>query len=214
MYFWIQKLDRTVICKNCQISPNTATKWKNKLQELITTDFDDDDDKQKNMIGGEGIIVEIDESKFSKRKYHRGKRVNGVWVVGGVERTEERRMFAATVLKRDEPTLTDVIRRFVLPGSTIYTDCWKAYKFDKENISMRHYTVNHSENYKETAPDGTVVHTNTIEGTWNGIKLSFAPSSRRKDDISGKLLEFIWCRKNEGHLWERLIYLIKTIKYD
>ena len=36
-------------------------------------------------IGGEGIIVEIDESKFGKRKYNRGHRVEGVWVVGGVE---------------------------------------------------------------------------------------------------------------------------------
>ncbi|KAG1267082.1 hypothetical protein G6F66_014076 [Rhizopus arrhizus] len=35
---------------------------------------------------GQPIIVEIDESKFGKRKYNKGKRVDGVWVVGGVER--------------------------------------------------------------------------------------------------------------------------------
>jgi hypothetical protein len=33
------------------------------------------------------FIVEVDESKFGKRKYHRGHRVEGVWVIGGVERT-------------------------------------------------------------------------------------------------------------------------------
>ena len=37
-------------------------------------------------IGGVGKIVEIDESKFGKRKYHRGRRVDGVWVFGGIER--------------------------------------------------------------------------------------------------------------------------------
>lgn len=37
-------------------------------------------------IGGPGRTVEIDESKFGKRKYHRGKRVDGVWVFGGIER--------------------------------------------------------------------------------------------------------------------------------
>lgn len=36
-------------------------------------------------IGCEGIIVEIDESKFGKRKYNR---VEGVWVLGMLERTK------------------------------------------------------------------------------------------------------------------------------
>ncbi|GFR31119.1 DDE_Tnp_IS1595 domain-containing protein [Trichonephila clavata] len=37
-------------------------------------------------VGGSGVIVEIDESKFGKHKFHRGKRVEGKWVFGGVER--------------------------------------------------------------------------------------------------------------------------------
>ncbi|KAM0688071.1 Phosphotyrosine-binding domain [Conglomerata obtusa] len=38
------------------------------------------------MVGGPGIIVEIDESKFGRSKYHRGHAVEGVWIVGMVER--------------------------------------------------------------------------------------------------------------------------------
>jgi hypothetical protein len=41
------------------------------------------------VIGGDNIVVEIDGSKLGKRKYHRGHRVEGVWVVGGIERTHE-----------------------------------------------------------------------------------------------------------------------------
>ena len=39
------------------------------------------------MIGGEGIVVEIDESKFGKWKYSRGHKVDDVWVLEIVERT-------------------------------------------------------------------------------------------------------------------------------
>ncbi|KAG1497181.1 hypothetical protein G6F52_012873 [Rhizopus delemar] len=41
-------------------------------------------------VDGNSIVVEIDESKCGKRKYHRGHRVEGVWMVGSVEKTPER----------------------------------------------------------------------------------------------------------------------------
>lgn len=37
-----------------------------------------------SMIGGKDIIVEVDESKFGKGKYKRGRLVDGVLVVGMV----------------------------------------------------------------------------------------------------------------------------------
>jgi hypothetical protein len=40
----------------------------------------------KVAIGGVGRKVEIDESKYGRRKYHRGHRVEGQWVFGGFER--------------------------------------------------------------------------------------------------------------------------------
>ncbi|GFQ64511.1 piggyBac transposable element-derived protein 4 [Trichonephila clavata] len=40
-------------------------------------------------IGGEGKIVEFDESKFGKRNYNRSHAVEGQWVFGGVERRSE-----------------------------------------------------------------------------------------------------------------------------
>ena len=47
-------------------------------------------------IGSPGIIVEVDESKFGKRKVTKncqGRKVDGVWVVGGVERTQKEDAF-------------------------------------------------------------------------------------------------------------------------
>jgi len=37
-------------------------------------------EEESEPIGGPGKVVEVDESKFGKRKYHRGHRVDGVWV--------------------------------------------------------------------------------------------------------------------------------------
>jgi hypothetical protein len=50
-------------------------------------------------IGGPGIV--------KKRKYHRGHKVEGVWVIGGVERTASRSLFVAVVSDRSALTILD-----------------------------------------------------------------------------------------------------------
>lgn len=49
------------------------------------------------MIGGSGIVAENDESKIGKRKYHRGKRFDGVWVFGGIESHNKKKWFFIAV---------------------------------------------------------------------------------------------------------------------
>ncbi|KAM0673920.1 hypothetical protein GVAV_002438 [Gurleya vavrai] len=51
--------------------------------------------KNKKMLGGNNIIVECDESLFGKRKYNRGRLRKQTWVVGFVEKTDERKVFFA-----------------------------------------------------------------------------------------------------------------------
>lgn len=77
-------------------------------------------------LGGPDKIVEIDESKFGRRKYNRGHRVEGQWVFGGIERGSGR-VFMVPVEKRDAATLLAIIQQWILPGTTIISDCWKAY---------------------------------------------------------------------------------------
>ena len=45
----------------------TVTNWLNYLREAVAFDILETDDGK---IGGPGRIVEIDETKFGKRKYH------------------------------------------------------------------------------------------------------------------------------------------------
>ncbi|KAG0417944.1 hypothetical protein DMUE_6411, partial [Dictyocoela muelleri] len=96
-------------------------------------------------IGGTGIIVEVDESKFGKRKYNRGHRVNGSWILGGVERGGDRKIFLDVIERRNAIILEEVIRRRINEGSIIYTDAWRGYS--NLNQYFEHYTVNHSVNF-------------------------------------------------------------------
>ena len=118
-------------------------------------------------VGGPGIIVEVDESKFGKRKYNKGHAVEGVWVGGGVARTADRELFLEVVEDRSAVTLTSVLKKHIIPGSIIHTDCWRGYSSRRINgFGCTHKTVNHAETY--VAEDGT--HTNTIEGNWRPMK--------------------------------------------
>ena len=176
-------------------------------KQLVSVSLNDDD----TLIGGPGIIVEIDESKFGKRKYHRGHRVEGVWVIGGVERSDERKMFAKVINNRSARTLLDVISSHVLPGSIVYTDLWKGYSQLENQLSMEHFTVNHSRTFVDPS---TGVHTNTIEGTWNAVKFSIAPRNRTRNSVEGHLLEFIWRRKHATDLWNGLMEAFRNVHYN
>ena len=71
--------------------------------------------------------VEIDESKFGKRKYNRGRVVDGHWVFGGMERTAGE-CYSVEVKHRDAATLLPIIQQHVRPGSIAYSDEWSSYQ--------------------------------------------------------------------------------------
>lgn len=204
-YFWLCKANYTSITQMTGHSPKTVTSYMNFFRELVIDTLQDDN----NIIGGEGIIVEIDESKFGRRKYHRGRIIEGVWVFGGIERTKEKKCFVKVVHDRTAKTLHDIILKHVAPGSIIHTDLWKGYLGITE-LGMIHKTVNHSENFVDP---NTGVHTNTIEGLWNGIKIQISSRNRTKDAITNHLLEYIWRKKNHNDPWAGLLHALRTTGY-
>ena len=85
--------------------------------------------------------MEVDEAKFGKRKYHRGHRVEGAWVIGGIERTPQKKVFLARVEDRSAGTLLRVLNSHLLPGTIVYTDMWKAYDGIESILGLAHFTV-------------------------------------------------------------------------
>jgi hypothetical protein len=205
-YYWLAGVPRNSIMTVTGHSPNTITDYVKFYRELIAATLDDED----TVVGGPGIEVQVDETKFGKVKYHRGHRVDGVWIIGGVELTEQRKIFVKKVNRRNKETIVDTLQRHVLPGSIVVTDCWKGYMGLSEQLPVSHITVNHSLNFRDQS---TGACTNHIEGTWSGLKGKTPIRNRTSTFIDLHLTEYIWRRKNENELWNKLLEALRTVGY-
>lgn len=185
---WTDNVQLNIIGKHIDVtSNNTLVDWSSFCREVcydaITT----------NMvpIGGEGQIVEIDESKFGKRKYNRGRAVDGQWVFGGIERSSGK-CFLVAVENRTRETLVPIIKKYILPGTTIMSDCWKPYDVLGQE-GYTHLRVNHSVEFVDAS---TGACTNKIESTWRAAKKHFpAGSGRRKHFFAGYLAKYVFFKK-------------------
>ena len=205
-YYWLSKCNYESILKITGHSSGTISNYMRFFRELVVASMDTND----TMVGGDGVKVFVDESKFGRRKYHRGHRVDGIWVIGGVDDSTERSMFAEVIEQRDQTSIVAALSRHVRPGSIIVTDCWRGYNGIAESLSSTHITVNHSIGFVNLENGAC---TNAIEGTWAGMKVRIPKRSRTTDFIGDHLMEYIWRRKNAENLWVGLLNCFSIIEY-
>ena len=62
MYHWAIKTPQKVVAKELDMSRNTLTAWFQKFRLLAVVAFD----KVNVVLGGQNVVVEIDESLFIK----------------------------------------------------------------------------------------------------------------------------------------------------
>ena len=113
------------------------------------------------LIGGPGVEVKINESKFGKRKYNRGRVVDGHWVFGGIERGS-RECFLVEMEKQDAATLCPHISQHVRLGIIVLGDELSSY--NQLSTGNTHLTVNHSLHFDDPT---TGTHTQGAEGMWS-----------------------------------------------
>ena len=200
-YMWVWKCDQQFIMRECRIgSTATIVDWCHFCREVCLTILEE----ESQPIGGEGKVVEIDESKFGKRKYNKGRRVEGVWVFGGIER-ESKKCFMVPVEDRSSATLLPIIHQYVLPGTKIMSDCWKSYSTLSEEGYI-HGTVNHSIEFVNSE---TGDHTQTIESTWRAVKRSLPRGGTVKGMYESYFAEYMFRRQYLDDSEDRFISFLK-----
>ena len=128
------------------------------------------------MLGGPGVIVEVDECHLHKRKYNRGNvlATEAIWAVGLIERRNDgqRRSAFMLTVRRNADVLIPFIQANVLPGSILISDQWKAYTDELERDYTR-FTINHSVEYGRVIFIGDLmiqINTNHIEREWVEVR--------------------------------------------
>ena len=76
-YLWLVGLNWTSILQFTGHAKQTVTNFLENLRQLVEVCVEFSQANEENKIGGEGIIVAVDETKFGRRKYHKGHRVEG-----------------------------------------------------------------------------------------------------------------------------------------
>ncbi|MGA2878034.1 MAG: IS1595 family transposase [Bryobacteraceae bacterium] len=158
----------------------------------------------------EGPTVEMDETYYGGvRKYGQGRPMRGdrgkTPIVGIVER--KGRAVARATQDATGATLLPLVRDYILPESTVYTDEWKAYggienirKADGTKAGLVHRRINHKAHVYVHGD----IHTNSVEGFWSLIKRGIGGVYH---SVSSKYLQtyldeysFRYNRRDQGNL--------------
>lgn len=179
------------IMKELGMSSTTVVDWSSFCREVCIHWCH----KMNQKIGGVGVTVEIDQAQMRKRKSNRGSITEEKWVFGVFERGSKK-LFLCGIQDRTKETLLAVIKDIILPGTTIISDCSKAYDCLKDE-GFEHVSVNRSINFVDPT---TGAHTQNIERCWRDVWGSLPRYGRKELHLEGYLCEFLWKRSLPNHL--------------
>ena len=164
-------------------------------------------------IGGAGVVVQVDECIFRRRKAHRGHPKQQIWIFGGVEMLadgKQGRLFVTRVPNRTAQTLWGVIRNCIKINSTIWSDEWSGYQCLSRTADYQHLTVNHSITFRD--PDSGV-NTNMIEGVWHQLRSFLPRNGVRTSQLDQKLGSFNGFKDLQLE-FDEFVRLVSSYHYD
>lgn len=184
------------ICRLCKIFREMAC---SKYQQDIND----------NLLGSTGGIVQVDESATGRAKYHCGRALKRecAWVVGAVD-DDTNRIAVEQVPDRTQETLSAFICKSVQNKSTVHSDCWRGYN-NLISLGFDHDTVNHKEEFVKENDDGSITHTQKIEGNWTSMKKFVNHHSAHRRIYTDSYIKNWAFRRNIGNQFEKCFDVLK-----
>ena len=204
---WLDKrFKHSYATTNLNISYNASVDWRSMCSEVTQFWLNNQD-----QIGGNNIVVEIDETLIVRRKHGVGRILQQVWLFGGIERVTKK-WFIVPLLgdintnvseKRSKDILIPYIVKYIRPGSVVYSDQWKAYQ-SLIDYGYIHGTVNHKVNFVH--PSDPECHTQNIERMWRDVKEYLKRPGMRRAYLRQYLSRYLFVKTyGEGSFHQFLI---------
>lgn len=213
IYHWSRDHREVEVMDELNITDHPVVEWYNFIRDICGMWVTDHCGKIGGLdLQGNPIQVQIDESKFMHRKYHRGMFRDGHWVFGGVEvgvNYPKCFLVACPGNRRDAATLLPLIEEWVEPGSIVVSDMWAAYG-GVANLpgGYQHATVNHSLHFVDPV---TGTHTQNVEGQWSQVKRKFRVMNGTSTALfNSYLLEYMWRKSHPTDVFMNILYWIRN----
>jgi IS1 family transposase len=206
IFEWTRETSVDDCSNDFDLSKKCVSSWFSTISSLVSKEVKDL--SRSTLLGNSKDVVEIDEAQIRRRKAHKGRKRNEVWVFGAVVRGSiHRQSFMKIVKNRKKATLQRVIVGSINNKvKMIVSDGLPAYE-DINSLGFNHKTVNHSENY--VLPEDKQVHTQTIEGYWKHLRAFLSrKKAYRRNNLSRFLREFIF-RRNAPDCFECVLSAIQ-----
>ncbi|KAL3072059.1 hypothetical protein niasHS_015450 [Heterodera schachtii] len=199
MYLWAHGVSLACLQSLCGISKPTAIDWAQFTRDICSRQLLNN----PIQLVGPGIVVQIDESLMSKRKYHVGHQIPERWIFGMYD-TDQKLGVLEFVDDRRQETLFPIIRRYVRGGSIIHSDSATMYVILRADPPQSHIAniptipmppydhlfVNHTTNFVDPT---TGACTNLVECFWKNAKQkNKAMSGTSAELLPSYLDEFQW----------------------
>jgi len=192
IYLFLLNTSNFGVCNMLNITEVTYIKIKSAIIKYIKKKKD-----ESPTIGGPNVEVEVDETVICRSGLIRSPSladdniINTLWLLGGIEKNNQRNFFIKIIQNRQTEHLTEVLSQYLKPGTILSTDGYPSYIKTALNLGMEHRIVNHSRGF--TTTEG--YHTNNIENLWSYLKKERQKKCGiMREKVDEFLVEF-WLRK-------------------